>query len=537
MTTRSLATRMRLLGALLIVVPMMFSGYGIPVAHAQVTGTNYTSPHFGYAVSWQLPWYVIESDTDANGFDLLGLADSQSFVYFSGGRTISPNPQAVIDDYASQLANDPTSSGFQQLDDAQCAAGGNGSTVAVQCYRFDTTGSDGLPVSYGLMLKAWDLGDGIDLLLEAYTEEPLLPSYLAHWNQFDVYAPGVAVPASENDCEVEAVNGVSFCFDPTISERDRWDIFEGVRLGKDVIVGYFGDPDLGDVQITGLSSVSPFGEGLLATTRARSIAVYAGSRVWQQMAPIERVETMVHEFFHIYQNAMTDGSTAVVPLWFTEGAAEAVGFMATAQIGVTDQTEFYESTAYSLYVKPVTTGLAELHASDSMGAGEYPLVYLAMQYLLGTRGMSISSLGDFYVELQKGASFDAAFETVFGITPDAFAAEFDAWRPNMQQVNQLPDDLWPVEPSAQPSQLTISSAPQQVVPNQQLFFVGATTPLAHCDATVQIGAESYDRPNIANGEGNIYWLFTVPEEAPAGPATFSAACGSTPVSVPFVIGG
>ena len=58
--------------------------------------------------------------------------------------------------------------------------------------------------------------------------------------------------------------------------------------------------------------------------------MYAGSEVWNGVAPVERVETLVHEFFHIYQNVMTEENDSAVPLWFTEGTAEAAGFLAAS---------------------------------------------------------------------------------------------------------------------------------------------------------------------------------------------------------------
>jgi hypothetical protein len=329
----SVQRAVRIVGAFVLVLAVMLAALPVSIGEAQVSGTTYVSPHYGYTVAWQLPWYVTESETDANGFDVLGLADSQSFVYFSGGRT-DGGPAEVIARYADQLASDPDSTGFAPVDDPQCAAGGNGSTIVASCYRFDILDETGAARSIGVLLKVWDLGDGIDLLLEAYTEEALLSSFLPHWHGFEVFAPGMAAPTpSANTCTTEEIHGVSYCMDPALTGRDRGDIIEGVRLGQDTIARYFGDPDLGSIQITGLQGVAPFGDGLLATTRDRSIAVYAGSIVWNGVAPVERIETLVHEFFHIYQNVMTEENDSRVPLWFTEGTAEAVGFLAASNWG------------------------------------------------------------------------------------------------------------------------------------------------------------------------------------------------------------
>lgn len=520
---------------MVVLTALLLASVPVATGSAQVSGTTYVSPHYGYTVTWELPWYVTESDTDANGFDVLGLADSQSFVYFSGGETIG-NPAEVISQYADQLAGDSGNSGFAPVDDPQCAAGGNGDSVVASCYRFDITGADGALRSFGLLLKAWDLGNGLDLLLEAYTDEALLSSFIPHWHEFGVFGPGEAAPTpSANSCQTEVIHDIAYCMDPALSERDRGDIIEGVRLGQDTIAAYFGDPDLGSIQITGLQGVSPFGDGLLATTRDRSIAVYAGSVVWNGVAPVDRIETLVHEFFHIYQNVMTKENDSPVPLWFTEGTAEAVGFLAAAQIGVTDQAEFYAMTSYSLTVNPFAGTLADLDTPSSMGADAYPLAYVAVQYLLGSRGMSVSALGDVYTLMQDGADFDDAFTQVFGLPPDQFSDEFEAWRPSFQQVTELPDDFYPPNGQTVAAPVTLQMVPQMVARDQQLIVTAATEPLVSCDATLQLGMGTIDRETVANGEGNVFWLFSIPADAPAGAAQVTVDCGTGPVSAPLNI--
>ncbi|TXG85291.1 MAG: hypothetical protein E6R14_04530 [Thermomicrobiales bacterium] len=525
----------RALSALVVLAALLLASVPAGGASAQVSGTTYISPNYGYTITWRLPWYVTESDTDANGFDVLGLADSQSFVYFSGGET-SGGPAEVIEQYADQLASDPSSSGFAPVNDPQCAASGDGVSSVAACYRFDLVSDGGISQSFGVMLKTWELGNGLDLLLEAYTDEALLSSFIPHWNEFGVYPPGLTVPTpSANTCQTEVIHGISYCLDPALSARDRSDIIEGVRMGQDAIAAYFGNPDLGSVQITGLQGVSPFGDGLLGTTRDRSIAIYAGSVVWSNVTPVERIETLVHEFFHIYQNVMTEENESPVPLWFTEGSAEAVGFMTVAQLGVTDQSEFYEMTSYSLTVSPFGGTLADLETPDSMGADAYPLAYVAVQYLLGSRGMAVTALGDVYALMADGTRFDDAFTQVFGLTPDQFSVEFEAWRPRFQQVTELPDDFYPPNGTLTTGAVTLGVAPQTVARDDQLFVVAMTEALATCAASVQAPGFAIERETIANGEGSVFWLFSIPPGAPTGTAQVTVDCGAGPASMSIAI--
>jgi hypothetical protein len=524
----------RCLLVLAMLSPVLVSGY-VRTVRAEVTGTTYTSPHFGYSVTWQTPWYVTEDDTDNNGFDILGLADDQSVVYLSGGKSGASDPSQVIDEYAEQIRSSSDWSGLQQLDAAQCAITPPSNSAAA-CYSGEQTFSDGTASQTGVFLQAWDLGNGLDILLEAYIDQSQLAAYLPKWQTFGIYPQGQPVPTSAaGSCDAATLNGIDFCFDANLPERDRDDITEAVRLGQDVIAQYFGNPQMAGVRINGFSTVSADGDESLATTLGRSIAVYGGSNVWQSIPPVERIQTLVHEFFHVYQNVMTENSDAVVPLWFTEGTAEAVGYLAAAQLGVTDQTEFYDMAAYSLTEYPLPQTLEELQPNGSMTADAYPLAYMAIQYLLGSKGLSVSALGDVYTELANGATFDQAFQTVFGETPDQFSADFEAWRPTLQKETELPDDFYPNDGTTQPAAITMQTVPPTATRDEQIVAVGKTLPLTECDLTMQLGASSLERQTFSNGEGEVFWLLTIPPDAPTGPASLTFTCGSAPATTQITI--
>ena len=117
-----------------------------------------------------------------------------------------------------------------------------------------------------------------------------------------------------------------------------------------------------------------------------------------------------------------------VPLWFDEGVAEAIGYLAITQIGVLDQDDIYELTSYLLTAYPVMGGLEQFAPYGSLTTEAYPLSYIAVQYLLGRSGLSVSALGDFYRAVASGSSVDDAFRSTFGISLDEYYVEFNAWR-------------------------------------------------------------------------------------------------------------
>jgi hypothetical protein len=190
-------------------------------------------------------------------------------------------------------------------------------------------------------------------------------------------------------------------------------------------------------------------------------------------------------------------------------------------------------SSYSLTVSPFVGTLADLDTANSMGADAYPLAYVAVQYLLGSKGMSISALGDVYTLMREGAAFDDAFTQVFGLTPSQFSTEFETWRPSFQQVTELPDDFYPPNGQAISGPVTLQVVPQLVDRDRQLVVTATTEAMAGCVATLQLGMQTLDRETVANGEGNVFWLFSIPPDAPVGAAQVTADCGTGPVSIPL----
>jgi hypothetical protein len=202
---------------------------------------------------------------------------------------------------------------------------------------------------------------------------------------------------------------------------------------------------------------------------------------------------------------------------------------------VTDQDEFYAVTSYSLTYNPFPGTLADLDNATSMGADAYPLAYIAVQYLLGSRGMSVSAIGDVYTRMHDGATFDDAFTQVFGVTPAEFSNEFEGWRPNFQRVTELPDDFYPPTGLSEPAPVTIQHVPELVARDQQLIVTAFTGALVSCAAQLSTAVDTIERETVANGEGNVFWLFSIPPDAPVGEAQLAVDCGAGPSIAPLMI--
>lgn len=331
--------------------------------------------------------------------------------------------------------------------------------------------------------------------------------------------------------------GATFEFDPGVSELDKHDVIEGIRLGQRMVAENFGIDHLANLRITVLSDVSGDGDTTLATTFGSEIEVYTSSSIWKALSPIERVETLVHELFHVYQNLMVESAIEPELAWFAEGTADAVGFASILPLNVTDQNEIYNMMSYMLTKYPIAIPLSQLEGFDSMLADAYPLSYMAVQYLLGSRGLPVGAIGAVYDGLAAGKPFAQAFQEAFGVSLQDFYAEFEAWRPGIVQTTRLDDDFWAEEVTQAASALHLDAVPAQVPVSGQLMVTGQTVPDVRCDLTVAIGTTTMQRPAESNSEGEVYWLVSLPEGTAAGAGTMTASCGGAPVNASFAIVG
>lgn len=327
----------------------------------------------------------------------------------------------------------------------------------------------------------------------------------------------------------QITNGIAFSFDPGVSDADRDDAVEGALLGQEVIGGFVGMDGLDGAQITVSAAPADESPYIMASTRGQQIEVYAGGPSWQEAPSLIRIEAMVHELMHVYQNALERNLSSLVPLWFDEGVAEALGYLAITRLGVVDQDDIYALNQYLLTRYPYDGSLAGLQSYDSMDADSYPLAYIAVQYLLGRAGMSVSALTQVYQGLSNGQPFDTAFQTVFGQTPDQFYVEFDAWRGGLVPVSTIPIDFVTPSYSGDSAAAAWQQTQDQIARGDQLVLVVATTPGASCTVQILIPGTPIQRVADANGEGEAFWLITVPDSAPAGQFSTRATCGGPSV--------
>ncbi len=102
----------------LLVAALLALGPGLrpaPSAHARdISGNTYTSPHFGYSISWDNTWLVMSESSEE--FDRLELTNGISFVSLSGIPGFGGSGQLAATLIASGAASQAEVSNFALLE-------------------------------------------------------------------------------------------------------------------------------------------------------------------------------------------------------------------------------------------------------------------------------------------------------------------------------------------------------------------------------------------------------------------------------------
>jgi hypothetical protein len=515
-----------------VLLVLASAGHRVPAMAQQSAETHYTSPTFGYSVAWPMPWYLYLTEYDGT-FDTLVLLDDESIVQLSGAQLANETVQRVLDANVEVYRSDPDNTNFQQMAAGDCAYP---STGVAACYRYDLLSSDGSTNAIATLFESRALGDELYLAMIAQVPERFFADYLTIWREIAIAGPGdpVPTPATGNDWEQVEIDGADYRIEPGVSALDRDLTIEGIEFARRTVRAMAGTFSTEPLTVTVRSTASlrtPDQYGL--TSRVGSIFIYTGSTSWPLISPIERLQGLVHEYFHIFQFDRMDRADKSVPAWFQEGSADAFGFLAVSQLGVTGQMDFIRLSLYRIQQFDTPGPLCSYDVTDGTFVPEvYSLGHLAIQELLARNGQSIEALVRVFEEIGDGVSFEDAFASTFHVSVDQFCADVEAWRTTLAPVDDYPADLVVYQGEDVPSDVAFGSVPAQAAPGQQVLITATTSAAANCALTMTADKRSGPivSETFANGSGEAFWLLIVPENALPGQMSMEISCGAAPVS-------
>jgi len=215
---------------------------------------------------------------------------------------------------------------------------------------------------------------------------------------------------------------IRYNVDPEAPLRERSLVELGVTMGEEYAAAHLG----GAVQRQILVIITT--EALCihgAVTIGYEICINVANKNWQAIPEdYFKVKVAAHEYFHVWQHELRCYRE---PKWLFEGAPEYLGYQAIIDKRLIDPVA--ASVAQQLVLRDAAP-LPELKAFEVAYAApteaNYALWNFAVEQLL--TGRDPSALRDFCEMAKEEDSWQAAFEAVFGETPEAFYAQFEDWR-------------------------------------------------------------------------------------------------------------
>jgi hypothetical protein len=507
-----------------------------PALALQNTENSYISPNFGYSIAWPMPWYASSESNDGT-YDTLVLGDDESSVQFSGARFPNETLQEFFELNTEGFQSDPGRANVEQLPASECDYPTDG---LVACIRYDDTFSDGSVNPIGGLVEARTMGEGVWLVMIALVPEPFFADYLLKWREIVAAGVGkpVPTPSTGNDWEIVEIASADYRIEPGVPALDRDLAIEGIEFARRTVQALAGPLNADRLTVTVRAGASTLGPDQYGFTRDNAIFIYTGSESWPTIAPIERLQGLVHEYFHIYQFDRLEQVDTQVPAWFLEGSADAFGFLAVSQLGVTEQLDFIRLSLNRVGENPMPGTLCSHVVNDeTFTADAYSLAHLAIQDLLARNGQSIEALVQIFEEIGNGATFEDAFADTFEIDVDQFCMGLETWRTRLAPVDDVPPDLQIAEGQDLPSPVELTSAPAQAAPGEQVLFTVSTTAGANCQLELTPGKRSgaITEDTFANGTGEAFWLVIVPAESLPGEGMVEISCGGEVVQGQFTI--
>jgi endonuclease YncB( thermonuclease family) len=176
-------------------VVIVVAGTPIVLAAApafDISGNTYTSPQFGYTVTWADNWVVVDETSDQ--FDRLHLTDGVTYAAVVGGRSFAGNAQVAAIVYSAGIRRQQGVSNFApMLDGNGHPVRGGDATHAFSAVTFTFTFNDGSTADIDEFIEAFTLIPGqAVVILDAYTQAGL---YDSERSVIDQLAAGITMPA------------------------------------------------------------------------------------------------------------------------------------------------------------------------------------------------------------------------------------------------------------------------------------------------------------------------------------------------------
>jgi hypothetical protein len=162
--------------AVIIALSILLSGGWVQPAAADVEGNTYTSPRYGYTITWDDTWFVADEESNPN-YDYLELTNGITWAYCYGGPDPSSNPEGSLALSLSGLHSEPTYSDVAPLrDDSGKAVRFTDADRAYAAFTLTQTMPNGAAEALAVYIEVREIDPGVYFTVEAYMQVELFES-------------------------------------------------------------------------------------------------------------------------------------------------------------------------------------------------------------------------------------------------------------------------------------------------------------------------------------------------------------------------
>jgi hypothetical protein len=198
-TSRGRPAWAAILIALMLIAPTSFT----PPAGAQVSGNAYTSPQFGFSMSWDDTWFVVDEASDPS-FDRVIVSNGLTYVTLIGGPDSSPTSQAALVGLITAVRLSPGVTNLTPMRDEEgTVVRGGDDQRAFAAFTYTFTLDDGTEIPVATYIESRIITPG-ETTLGFITETPV-SSYDEERPQVELLLSTVRMPNESALPEIAAI--------------------------------------------------------------------------------------------------------------------------------------------------------------------------------------------------------------------------------------------------------------------------------------------------------------------------------------------
>lgn len=323
---------------------------------------------------------------------------------------------------------------------------------------------------------------------------------------------------------------VTFSFSKGVSAADESYVREGIALGQSYLSSFLSGTIEDNLSVRTRNTEHPDNPYILAYAGGNDLIIFTGSPYWQSMSPALRMQVVIHELVHIYQRDTLGYGRDVSPMWLIEGMAEYVAFSALEDAGLIDGDAVIGFQTWAIVHGGYAPPLKEIEEIDAFQASDgpvYNLGHMAVSRLV--EDAPSERLTEFLNAVDDGTRWRRAFERAFGRDVDAFYDEFDAWlEAGIDAPANVPSAFREVVGRDRGAAVSILSGPDDnLARGQQAIVIAETARNSNCrfDLRDKDGQRVATLRTVADRTGLVFWVITIPNDAPLGRTEIVANCG------------